>query len=66
MIYVGLSPIRTRYRSTPATSQVSVPAVQAIECQGRRSRAIVAVPGIEQVNNVYLVPTMVTKRLREL
>jgi hypothetical protein len=66
VLFVGLSPIRTRYRSTVSSPQVDQPAVEAIDTSSRRAVGLQIVPGIEQVNNVYLVPDDLAKRLLAL
>lgn len=66
VLFVGLSPIRTRYRSTISTPQVTEAAVEAFDVASRSALAVETIPNIEQVNNVYLVPSTTAKRLTEL
>ena len=66
VLFVGLSPIRTRYRSTASSPQVDRPAIEAIDTSRRVAVGLETVPDIEQVNNVYLVPDDVAKRLLTL
>ena len=66
VLFVGLSPIRTRYRSTTSSPQVDRPAVEAIDTSRRVAVGLETIPDIEQVNNVYLVPDDVAKRLLAL
>lgn len=65
-LFVGLSPIRTRYRSSVSSPQVDHAAVEAIDTTTRTAVGLEMVPAIEQVNNVYLVPDDQAKRLLAL
>lgn len=66
VVWAGMSPIRRRYLGVVPGPHVDVPCtVEALRASDAASLGAVAIPDVEQVNNVYLVPRSVGDALVE-
>jgi len=60
VVYAGMSPIRRRYLGVVPGRHVDAPCVvEVLAAADGRSQAMIEIPDIEQINNVYLVPSSV-------